>query len=138
MSWRQLQSVRAAASLRCGRMSRHSQLEDDRAAQPHYASGWGLPQGAVASDRPPPSCRRAGQAPQGAAGRRRIASLADASAVRRARSAGGGRACATEGKIELVGGDFALYIEGHIHLKPILRRFGVPNSFGVLAQPRNT
>ena len=42
------------------------------------------------------------------------------------------------GKIELVGGDFALYIEGHIHLKPILRRFGVPNPCGVLAQPRNT
>ena len=42
------------------------------------------------------------------------------------------------GKIELVGGDFALYIEGYIHLKPILRRFGVPNAFGVLAQPRNT
>ena len=42
------------------------------------------------------------------------------------------------GEIELVGGDGALYIEGHIRGKSILHRFTAPNSVCVFAQPRNT
>ena len=121
-------------------MSRHSQLEDDRAAQPHYASGWGLPQGAVASDRPgSPALMSEGRPSTTGGGRSKEDRLFGRRVGRQNGPERGKRAgMCIGGKIELVGGDFALYIEGHIHLKPILRRFGVPNPCGVLAQPRNT
>lgn len=41
------------------------------------------------------------------------------------------------GKIELVGGDLAIYFEGHIHRKSIPFRLAAPYSFGIFKQPRN-
>lgn len=40
-------------------------------------------------------------------------------------------------KIELVGGDVAIYVEDDIRWRSILLRSAAPYSFGVFAQPRN-